>query len=110
LARANDAAVTALYISSGGDNGRRRISTTRLREEAILKEAIALGERYDTEVATVLRTDMSPAETILREAREGHFNLIVMGVNRRPSESLFFGNVAAAVLAQSKVSILFISN
>jgi nucleotide-binding universal stress UspA family protein len=33
-----------------------------------------------------------------------------MGVNRRPGETLFFGNVAAAVLQQSKVSVLFISN
>jgi len=33
-----------------------------------------------------------------------------MGVNRRPGETLFFDNVAAAVLRQAKISILFVSN
>jgi hypothetical protein len=33
-----------------------------------------------------------------------------MGVNRRLGETLFFGNVAAAVLENTKASIVFVSN
>jgi hypothetical protein len=36
--------------------------------------------------------------------------LIVMGVNRRPGETLFFGDVAAAILERSARSILFVSS
>jgi hypothetical protein len=32
-----------------------------------------------------------------------------MGVNRRPGETLFFGNVAAAVLKRAEASILFVA-
>jgi nucleotide-binding universal stress UspA family protein len=110
LARANDIPLTALYISNLNDNNRRRASTTRVREEAVLKEAIAIGERYDTEVTTLMRTNVSPAASILREAREGHFNLIVMGASRRPGDELFFGEVIQEVLERSKASILLIAS
>ena len=39
---------------------------------------------------------MSPQDAILRELKSGRYDLVVMGVNRRPGEALFFGNVAGA--------------
>src|SRR5262249_32313573 len=71
------------------------------------KEVVALAERYRTEVATVVRIESEPEQAILREARR--HNLIVMGVNRRPGEVLFFGDVAAAVLKATKASVLFVA-
>ena len=85
-------------------------SPTHRHEEAILKDIVALGERYDRPIRTSLKADIAPEEAILRKVRSGRHNLIVMGVNRRPGETLYFGNVAAAVLRQAKVSILFVSN
>jgi Kef-type K+ transport system membrane component KefB/nucleotide-binding universal stress UspA family protein len=112
LARANKVGVRALYVSGGGSEkrARRRVSMTRRHEEEILKDIVALGERYDTVVRTIVRGDAAPDEAILREARDEGCNLIVMGVNRRPGEALFFGNVAAAVLENAKASILFVSS
>jgi nucleotide-binding universal stress UspA family protein len=114
LARANDVPITALYISgmpaTAEGRGARLGSPTHRLEEAILKDVVALGERYDTPVRTSLRADMAPEEAILRKVRSGRHNLIVMGVNRRPGEALLFGNVAAAILKQATVSILFVSN
>ena len=112
IARATDAPVTALYVSNkAGGNGASRLSSpTHRHEEAILKDIVALGERYDRPIRTSLKADIAPEEAILRKVRSGRHNLIVMGVNRRPGETLFFGNVAAAVLRQAKVSILFVSN
>jgi nucleotide-binding universal stress UspA family protein len=112
IARATEAPVSALYVSTKTPgNGLNRFSSPSHRhEEAILKDIVALGERYDRPIRTSLKADIAPDEAILRKVRSGRHNLIVMGVNRRPGETLFFGNVAASVLQQAKVSILFISN
>ncbi|HXP98326.1 MAG TPA: cation:proton antiporter [Telmatospirillum sp.] len=112
LARANDVALTALYISAPSEkSGRRRgASATRLHEEEILKDLVDLAERYDTAVTTIVRADIAPEEAILREARDGRYDFIVMGVNRRAGDALFFGHVAAAVLEKAKTSILFVSS
>jgi nucleotide-binding universal stress UspA family protein len=115
LARANDVPITALYVSgttAPAGNRRRgpRATPTRRHEEAILKDVVAIAERYDTEARTSLQLDVAPEEAILREVHNGRHNLIVMGVNRRPGDALFFGDVAAAILQKSKASIPFISN
>jgi nucleotide-binding universal stress UspA family protein len=112
LARTSEAPVAALYVTNtaAGNGSRRFRSSSHRHEEAILKDIVALGERYNRPIRTAVQVDVPPEEAILRKVRSGRHNLIVMGVNRRPGETLFFGNVAAAVLAQSKVSILFISN
>ncbi len=112
LARTSEAPIAALYVTStaAGNGSRRFRSPSHRHEEAILKDIVALGERYNRPIRTAVQVDIAPEEAILRKVRSGRHNLIVMGVNRRPGESLFFGNVAAAVLAQSKVSILFVSN
>jgi nucleotide-binding universal stress UspA family protein len=110
LARATHRPVTALSVAPTEAAARsgRRISPRR--EGAILKDAIALAEGYEGLVRPAIRSGLPPAEAILREAHERHFDLIIMGVTRRPGETLFFGNSAATVLQKSKASILFISD
>jgi nucleotide-binding universal stress UspA family protein len=49
-------------------------------------------------------------DAILKEARRGKYDLIVLGVTRRPGETLSFGNTAAAVLQSSDMSILFVAS
>jgi nucleotide-binding universal stress UspA family protein len=112
LARTSDAPIAALYVTSksAGTGNRRYRSPSHRHEEAILKDIVALGERYGRPIRTAVQVDIAPEEAILRKVRSGRHNLIVMGVNRRPGETLFFGNVAAAVLQQAKVSVLFVSN
>ena len=109
LARANDAPLAALYIASGEGGRRRHASATRRHEEEILKDTVALADRYRTKISTALRVDMAPDEAILREAARGGYDLIVMGVNRRPGETLYFGNVAASVLTKASASVLFVA-
>jgi nucleotide-binding universal stress UspA family protein len=113
LARANDVPFTALYISVSSEKKgvlRRGAGATRLHDEEILKDLVDLAERYDTAVTTIVRADIAPEEAILREAHNGRYDFIVMGVNRRAGDALFFGNVAAAVLEKAKTSILFVSS
>ena len=57
-----------------------------------------------------MRIDLAAEDAILRQARLGGHNLIVMGVTRRPGETLLFGNVATAILESSERSILFVAS
>jgi Kef-type K+ transport system membrane component KefB/nucleotide-binding universal stress UspA family protein len=113
LARAQDMPITFLYVTGGdkerkGRGGGRRV--LHRHEQAALKELVTWAERYDTEARTAIRTDMSPQEAILRELKTGRYDLVVMGVNRRPGEALFFGNVAGAVIEDAEASLMLLSS
>jgi len=107
--------ITTLYVSNaplpntGQSQGRRGIRARR-QDQAILKDIVELGAKYDKEIRTEVRADIAPDEAIIKEAKRGGCNLIVMGVGRRPGETLFFGDTAAAVLEKSPASILFVSS
>jgi len=75
----------------------------------VLKDIGALGERFDVNVRSTTRVNMAPDEAILRESKRG-YDLIVLGVSRRPGDTLFFGNTAAAVLDRSETSNLFVAS
>jgi nucleotide-binding universal stress UspA family protein len=106
--------VSALYVASGRSDGERRGrirrgAALRRNEEAVLKDITELADRYDARIRTALRLDVAPEDAILKAAERGH-DLIVMGVARRPGETLFFGNTAAAVLERSETAILFVAS
>jgi len=115
LARASGARVTALYVASGKPSqsksrALRDMARTRRQEEAILKDVAEIADRYDVPLRTAMRTDDAPEAAILREARAHRHNLIVIGVSRRPGDTLFFGNLAEALLERSDRSLLFVSS
>jgi nucleotide-binding universal stress UspA family protein len=114
VARSNDARIIALYVTGGTQNSRRkrprRGSASHRNEEAVLKEVTELADRYDTSVRTALRVDVAADDAIVKEARRGKYDLIILGVTRRPGETLSFGNTAAAVLENSDMSILFVAS
>jgi len=56
-----------------------------------------------------IRGDAEPGEAIIREVKRG-YELIVLGANRRPGDTLFFGNTAATVLDRSETSKLFVAS
>jgi nucleotide-binding universal stress UspA family protein len=114
IARSNDARITALYVTSGAQSSRRirlgRGSATHRNEEAVLKEVTELADRYDRNVRTALRVNIVAEDAILKEARRGGYDLIILGVTRRPGETLSFGNTAATVLQSSETSMLFLAS
>jgi nucleotide-binding universal stress UspA family protein len=55
------------------------------------------------------RADLAPGEAIIREAKRG-YDLVVLGVSRRPGDTLFFGDTAATVLERSATSNLFVAS
>ncbi|HEX4554141.1 MAG TPA: cation:proton antiporter [Xanthobacteraceae bacterium] len=113
MARAFEAPITALYVSAAKRDARgRRGGGTRERaqEQAILKEIVVLADQYDQEVATRVRADQSPDEAVLTEAKRDGHNLIIMGVGRRPGDSLFFGETAAGIFEKSPISVVLVSS
>jgi len=113
LARASNAHVTVLYVTRATGDGRGRNSGSRRRavrrnEMAVLKDVGSLADRYEVDVRSTTRANIAPDEAILRESKRG-YDLIVLGVSRRPGETLFFGNTAAAVLDRSETSNLFVA-
>jgi Kef-type K+ transport system membrane component KefB/nucleotide-binding universal stress UspA family protein len=110
LARAQDVPITFLYVASGKRDGRRRSGALHQHEQAALKELVTWAERYDTQARIAVHTELAPHEAILREIKQRHYDLVVMGVNRRPGEALFFGNVAGAVIEDAEASVLLLSS
>ena len=112
LARASDAHVTALYVTrasaSPATSPPRRL-VMRRNESGVLKDIAGLAERYDVPLRNTTRADMAPDEAILHEAGRG-YDLVILGVGRRPGDMLFFGNTAAVVLERSPTSILFVAS
>ena len=82
----------------------------RRGEGQILRHILQLAEGYGVPLRTAVRIDLAAEDAILRQVRLGGHNLIVMGVARRASEALFFGNVATAILESSERSILFVAS
>jgi nucleotide-binding universal stress UspA family protein len=104
MARASRAPVTALYVAPQTQTRKR----PRRLADAILKDIVALGETYDVEARTAVRAEKSADDAILKEMAKRKHNLIVMGVERRPGEKLFFGETATAILENSDRSIVFV--
>jgi Kef-type K+ transport system membrane component KefB/nucleotide-binding universal stress UspA family protein len=113
LARATDAVVTVLYVTrttaAGVRANRRQANAARRNDEAVLQDVMALADRYEINVRRSMRADLAPDEAIIKEAKRG-YELIVVGANRRPGETLFFGNTAGAVLDRSETSKLFVAS
>ena len=63
---------------------------------------------YGVEAKTAVRSEKLADEAILKEMAKRKHNLIVMGVERRPGEKLFFGETATAILEKSDRSIVFV--
>jgi Kef-type K+ transport system membrane component KefB/nucleotide-binding universal stress UspA family protein len=113
LARADNGSVTALYVGQQRRSWHRRVPTPwtiGADEEAILREIVELGDRGGVSVRTAVRRAIAPEEAILRRLHNGPYNLLVMGVSPRPGDGLSFGQVAAAILARSERSLLFVSS
>ena len=97
-------------VRAAGKASARRGLRTRRHEEAILKDIVAIADGYNMSIRTAVLADDAADDAILNEAERRKNNLIVMGVGRRPGEKLFFGDTAAALLADAECSLLFVAS
>jgi nucleotide-binding universal stress UspA family protein len=110
MARAARASLTVLYVAVRTRRNVQRGLRTRRHEEAILKDIVAIADGYNMSIRTAVLADDTADGAILNEATRRKNNLIVMGVGQRPGERLFFGDTAAALLQDSKCSLLFVAS
>jgi nucleotide-binding universal stress UspA family protein len=99
----------ALYVGQARRGKAANRRDDRRQAQEILKDIVESASRYGLKIETRIVSGATPASAILAEARKGGYDLIVMGVNRRPGEKLFFGNTAATILAKPPSSILLLS-
>jgi nucleotide-binding universal stress UspA family protein len=109
-ARASKASVTVVYVAARGNGSKRRNFRTRQHEEAILKDIVEIAGGYNMSIRTAVLSDKAADAAILKEAERRKHNLIVVGVGRRPGEKLYFGDTAAALLADAECSVLFVGS
>jgi nucleotide-binding universal stress UspA family protein len=84
--------------------------TGAIREEtAALDYVREAARQFNVEVKTQVEAAPIVEEAILRVARQGQFNLVVVGVNRRRGADLSFGMVAHGLMATTERSLVFFS-
>src|ERR1700680_3001285 len=110
VAQAPGATVTALYVSTGRSKRAARTLRNALRSrrqhEAIPRHVVEMADRYNLDIRTDVKVDIAADDAILRQATANRNTVIVMGVNRRPGDTLFFGNVTAAILEKRRGAVL----
>src|SRR5262249_35037468 len=87
IARPVGARVTALYVAPSRRSGDP--ARSRAQQEAVLKDIADLAERYGVSLRTALQSHAAADAAIVKRAQAG-FGLVVMGVNRRPGDTLYF--------------------
>jgi Kef-type K+ transport system membrane component KefB len=110
LAKAANSVVGVLSVlPSGASSERDRLATARRDAAEAIKEIKAIADFYRTPMKSAVRTDISSEDAILRQARRGKHNLIVLGVSRRPGKALSFGELPTALLESSDRSLIFVA-
>jgi Kef-type K+ transport system membrane component KefB/nucleotide-binding universal stress UspA family protein len=114
LARVENSVATVVYVTPpAAENGSGRLARSllsRRHEDAILKDIVGLADRYQATVRTAVRVDDDPDNAILRHARRSGQTLIVLGVAKRPSNTLVFGTLANTLLEHAEQSIVFLAS
>jgi nucleotide-binding universal stress UspA family protein len=112
IARACGCPITALYVAAGAATDPRRRGRFRARREqqAIMKDFVEMADRYEARAKVTMQTDAIPDKAILAELKGADYDLIIMGVSRRPGDRLFFGDTAAAVFEHAAVSVIFVAS
>ncbi|MFI4994421.1 MAG: cation:proton antiporter [Hyphomicrobiales bacterium] len=115
LARIENSTTTVVYVApatgSPGESVRLgRSLLSRRHEDAILKDIAGLADQYGVTIRTVVRVADAADTAILRQARRAGQTLIVLGVTKRPSDTLIFGSLANALLEHAEPSLVFLAS
>ena len=108
IAAVTGAPAKMLYVARAGRDEPRDTVSHR-RREAVLKDIVALADRYGVEIETAIRSRAAAADAIARQAGR-NVSLIVMGVSRRQGEELIFGETTTAVLRRVPCPVVLISD
>ena len=110
IAKASGCSVTVLHVYPPQNEGlfMRRIREHLAPARALVRNLQELGNREGVRVKTIVRVRRAPEPVILRQVKKGTHNLVVLGVNARPGEKVFFGPKARVLLERVPCSLLLI--
>ncbi|MEO8425992.1 MAG: universal stress protein [Verrucomicrobiota bacterium] len=112
IAKGCGGTVTALYVAPPPAEGifLRRSNELANAGRAYVNDIKRLGKREGVEVKAQVRRNRAVGNEIIRQAKQGKFDLLVLGVKMRPGADLFFGGEAAALRESSPCSLLIVNS
>jgi Kef-type K+ transport system membrane component KefB/nucleotide-binding universal stress UspA family protein len=112
VAAAAEVRLTVLCVSQAAARvpwHRRRYAGAPAEERATIETIRAIAERRGVAIMPRIIAHERPDQVILREARRGGYDLIVMGVKERPAAVPSFGPTADAVVRGAPCAVLLLS-
>lgn len=112
IAKGCGAKVTALHVSPPPvetDLLRRPAKVVR-PARALLNDIVALGEREGVQIAAQHVMGVTKESSILRQARRGRHELIVLGTKAWSADALHFGRSAEAVIENATGPVLIVKS
>ena len=106
LAKSTEAEAAALSIIEKAAKNKRQL---RREADAVTEEIDRMAKYLKAKVTTTTRVDDDADAAILSAIRRGKFDLVTLGVSRRPGDQLSFGGVADTLLKEAECSLLFIA-
>lgn len=109
LARPANAAVSVIYILEPAEALQRpRFGREESAHTAAFSRVDEIATQTGVKISKTLQEGNSAEVAVLRHARRGRYNLLVVGVSRRAGEQLSYGRIADNLLDTSDRSIVFV--
>ncbi len=109
IAKATGGSIAAVYFKDPAQAASlSRVSDTSGVQQSAFEQLDQIAEFYGLPLEKVTSQQASPELAILKHARRGRFNLIILGVNRRAGADLSYGTVADTLLETADRSVVFI--
>ncbi len=109
LAGSSGAAVSVIYILEPGETQQRpRFGREETAHAAAFERVDEIAAQTGIKISKTLQEGNSAEVAVLRHARRGRYNLLVVGVSRRTGERLSYGRIADNLLDTADRSIVFV--
>jgi nucleotide-binding universal stress UspA family protein len=109
IAKATGAKIAVIYIREPQQvSVAPRVSDISNAHVAAFKRIDEIASYSDVAVEKIIQESGSPELSILRHARKGRFNLIILGVSRRAGERLSYGSIADTLLETADRSFVLV--
>ncbi|WFS00626.1 cation:proton antiporter [Rhizobium tumorigenes] len=108
IAKATECQISVLYIREPQQiRSLPRVSDASNAHVAAFKKIDEIALYNGVKVRKIVQEGSAPELSILRHARKGDYNLIVLGVSRRAGERLSYGAIADTLLEAADRSFVF---
>ncbi len=109
LAKATQGSLAALHVFDPQEDTDLLRGRARRMGMSVLVDAHRLGKRSGVPVKGLTATNAKPDSEILRTARWGSYDLVVMGTSLRHGAARFLGSRSAALLRDIRAPVLLIA-